>query len=84
MDADNSILWKKILGEIEIEVSEGNFIALFKPTSLLSFERNIATIACPSTMVIDLLRKRYYQTIKKTLDKHTGVDSEIVFLPKRY
>lgn len=82
MDVDNNILWKKILGEIEIEVSEGKFITLFKPTSLLSFEKNIATVACPSTMIIDLLQKRYYQTIKKTLDKHTGVDSKIVFVPK--
>ena len=82
MDVEKNILWKKILGEIEIEVSEGKFITLFKPTSLLSFEKNIATVACPSTMIIDLLRKRYYQTIKKTLDKHTGVDSKIVFVPK--
>lgn len=82
MNVDNNVLWKKILGEIEIEVSEGNFIALFKPTSLLSFKNNTATVACPSTMIIDLLRKRYYQIIKKTLDKHTGADSKIVFVPK--
>ncbi len=82
MNVESNILWKKILGEIEIEISEGKFITLFKPTSLLSFEKNIATVACPSNMIIDLLRKRYYQTIKKTLDKHTGVDSKIVFVPK--
>ena len=82
MDVDNNALWKKILGEIEIELSEGKFVTLFKPTSLLSFENNVATVACPSTMIIDLLRKRFYQTIKKTLDKHTGTDSKIVFVPK--
>lgn len=82
MDIDNSLLWKKVLGEIEIQVSRGKFISLFKPTSLLSFDANVATIACPSTMVKDLLQKRFFQLIKKTLDSHTGINTEIIFIPK--
>ena len=82
MNEENKLLWKKVLGEIETEVSKANFLTLFKTTGLLSFENNVATIAATSTMIIDLLQKRFYQVIKKTVDKHTGTDAKIIFVPK--
>lgn len=82
MSEENNILWKKVLAEIETEVSKGTFFALFKPTSLLSFENGIASIAAPSNMTIDLLQKRHYQIIKVALDKHTNTDTRIIFIPK--
>lgn len=82
MSDQNKALWKKVLAEIETEVSKGNFFALFKPTSLLSLENGVASVAVPSTMVIDLLQKRFYQIIKKTVDKHTKKDIRIIFVPK--
>lgn len=78
----NSALWKKILSDIETDISKANFLTLFQRTSLLSFEANVATIAVPSTMIIDLLQKRFYDVIKKTVDKHTNADTKIVFVPK--
>ena len=82
MNEENKVLWKRVLGEIETEVSKGTYITLFKTTGLLSFENGVATIAAPSTMIIDLLQKRFYQIIKKTVDKHTETDSKIIFVPK--
>lgn len=82
MKEENSILWKKVLGEIETEVSKGQFLTLFKPTGLLSLENGIASIAAPSTMIIDLLQKRFYTIIKKTVDKYTNTDTKIIFVPK--
>lgn len=82
MKEENEVLWKKVLGEIETEVSRGIFITLFKPTMLLSVEKGIASIAAPSTMIIDLLQKRHYQIIKKTVDKYTKADTKIIFIPK--
>lgn len=79
-DIDN--LWKTILGELETEVSKGNFITLIKPTSLISLEDNTATIAAPSTMIIDLIKKRFLTIIKKCLDKHTAADINIIFVSK--
>ena len=75
-------LWKKILAEIQTEISSANFLTLFKGTSLLSYEDNVATISAPSTMIIDLLNKRFYEVIKKTADKHLGNDVKIIFVPK--
>ncbi len=75
-------LWNKILGEIELEVSRANFLTLFKRTSLLSLEGDSLTIAAPSVMIIDLLQRRFYDIIKKSTDKHVGVNSKIIFIPK--
>ena len=75
-------LWKKVLAEIQTEVSGANFLTLFKGTSLLSLEDQVATIAAPSTMVIDLLNKRFYQLIKQAVDKNTRSDIKIIFVPK--
>lgn len=74
-------LWKTVLGEIETEVSKGQFLTLFQKTSLISLEQNTATIAAPSNIMINFL-KRFYTLIKKSLDKHTGKEVKIVFVPK--
>lgn len=75
-------LWEKVLGEIQTEISQANFLTLFKSTALLSFDEGVATVSAPSSMIIDLLQKRFYDVIKKTVDKHTGIDSKIIFVPK--
>lgn len=83
MDTTNtSQLWKIVLGEIQTEVSEANFMTLFKKTSLVSLDENTATIAAPSTMINDMIHKRFLPIIKKSLDKHTQKDISIVFTAK--
>jgi chromosomal replication initiator protein len=82
MSEENNALWKKVLGEIETEVSRANYLTLFKATALISLENGVASIAAPSNMVIDLLQKRFYSIIKKTMDKYTKVDTKIIFVPK--
>lgn len=82
MNINLNELWKIVLGEIQTEVSEGKYITLFKPTSLISLEENTATIAASSNMIIDLLKKGFYQIIKKSLDKHTEKNINIIFVPK--
>lgn len=79
---DQKELWGKILAEIELNVSRANFLTLFKRTALLSLEGNVVTIAAPSTMIIDLLQRRFYEIIKRAVDKHTQMDASIIFAPK--
>ena len=79
---ENKKLWSKVLGEIELEVSKANFLTLFKRTSLLSLNGDSLTIAAPSVMIIDLLQRRFYDVIKNSVDKHVGVNSKIIFVPK--
>jgi chromosomal replication initiator protein len=80
--SDTENLWKKVLSEIQLEVSGANFLTLFKNTSLLSLEENVATIAAPSTIVIDLLNKRFYDLIKGAVDRQTKADTKIIFVPR--
>ncbi len=75
-------IWNKILAEVELEVSRANFLTLFKRTQLLNIEGDTITIAAPSAMIIDLLQRRFYDIIKKAVDKHTGKDTKIIFAPK--
>jgi chromosomal replication initiator protein len=79
---ENNDLWNKILAEIELEVSRANFLTLFKPTHLLSVENDVVTVAAPSSMIIDLLQRRFYEIIKKASDKHVGKNTKIIFVPK--
>ncbi|MFH1186645.1 MAG: chromosomal replication initiator protein DnaA [Candidatus Levyibacteriota bacterium] len=75
-------LWKIVLGEVETEVSRANFLTLFKPTILFTMDNTTATVAAPSSMIIDLLQRRFYQIIKKSLDKHTKKNIDLLFVPK--
>ena len=79
---DLNKLWKKVLAEIQTDVSGANYLTLFKNTALLSYEDHVATIAAPSTIVIDLLKKRFYDLVKKAVDKQLGEDTKIIFVPK--
>jgi chromosomal replication initiator protein len=82
MEQDLNKLWQKVLAEIETEVSRANFLTLFKPTVLLSLDEKTATVAAPSSMIIDLLQRRFYQIIKKAVVKISEKDIEILFVPK--
>ena len=79
---DTKDVWKKILAEIELEVSRANFLTLFKRTQLVSIENEVLTVAASSSMIIDLLQRRFYEIIKKSADKHIGKNAKIVFIPK--
>jgi len=75
-------LWKNVLAEIQTEVSGAIYLTLFKNTSLLSFEDQVVTIAAPSSIVIDLLKKRFNDLVKKAVDKQFGENTKIIFVPK--
>lgn len=79
---DTKKTWDKVLGEIEVDVSKANFLTLFKRTALLSLEDNVATVAAPSTMIIDLLQRKFYDVIKKAADKRLGGNIKIIFVPR--
>jgi chromosomal replication initiator protein len=82
MDSAIDLIWKNVLSNIEKEVSRANFLTLFKQTALISYEENIATIAAPSTMVIDLLQRRFLPIIKQSLEKEVQKEVDILFIAK--
>lgn len=79
-------LWEKVLTDINLKVQRTTFNTLFRPTSLLSLDDGIATVAAPSVMVRDLLQKRFHNDITTLLEKHSGQNSDLIFIikePKR-
>lgn len=82
MESNYKLLWDSVLTEVKTEVSTANFLTLFKNTFIVSIEGDAVTIAVPSTMIIDLIQKRFHSTIKKALDRNLKNDSKIIFIPK--
>ena len=82
MHYDLEKIWTNSLEEIAKKVSRGTFFTLFKGTSLFSLEDNIATITAPSTMIINLLQKRFEGDIKTSLETQTSQVLDIIFIPK--
>lgn len=80
MNETTQSLWKNVLSEIEKNVSRAKFLTLFRHTTLISLEDNIATIAAPSMMMVDMLQKRFQADIKAILDKKTGRDITVLFI----
>ena len=72
-------LWKKVLAEIEIEISRPIYMTFFKGTELVSLEDAVATITTASFMNSEYIEKRYYGIIKKIIDKHTSQNVSLVF-----
>lgn len=75
-------LWKSVLEDLEKKISSANFHTLFKNSHLISLEENIATIAAPSTMIIDLLQKRFVKIVEESLTGISGKDISVLFILK--
>lgn len=82
MDLSFGELWKSALSEVQLQVSKATFLTLFRRTQLLSLENDVATIAAPSNMIIDLLKRRFYDVINNALKKQTGKTIKIIFVSK--
>jgi len=82
MEKDLSTLWTNVLEDLEKKVSKASFVTFFKHTELLSWDDKIATIAAPSTMIVDLLQKRFQTDIKVSIEKHTKEEVTLFFTTK--
>jgi chromosomal replication initiator protein len=77
LDLDN--IWKQTLVEIKKSVNKATFFTLFKDTSLVSIQDEIALIAAPSKIAIDMLQKKCLQEITGSLETVTGDKHSVVF-----
>lgn len=75
-------LWKKVLGILKPQLSKADFLSLLEKITLISLENNIATIAAPSAMVIDLIHKRFYALLKETICQLANQKLELILVPK--
>src|SRR5690606_9492327 len=67
---DTAVLWQTELGEIELGVSQGNFVTWFKNTRLLKIDENTVVIGAPNIFIKQQLEKRFNELITETLEKN--------------
>src|SRR5581483_7309945 len=82
MNTPLDIIWSAVLKHLEKEMSKATYLTLFKNTALLSLDDDIATIAAPSAMIIDLIQKRFLSVLKESLKKELQKEVDILFVPK--
>jgi len=76
---ENSKLWRLVLDELEISVSNPTFRTFFAKSSLVGFEAGVATISCANAVATQMIETRYYTLVKKILDKHSGQNTSLLF-----
>lgn len=68
-------LWQTVLGEIELSVSRGNFMAWFKTSELISNENGEVVIGVVNIFAKEQMPKRFNGLILEVLQKN-GVNAE--------
>jgi len=80
MTTNLETLWSGVITELKLSLSLPIFRTFFEKTKLLSSENQVATIACPSSYLADLIEKRYYSLIKASLDRLGGGNHSLIFV----
>lgn len=70
-------LWQAVLGEIELSVSQGNYVTWFKNTRLLRIKDGVVVIGAPNVFIKQQLEKKFNELIDETLKKN-GVEAKII------
>jgi chromosomal replication initiator protein len=76
---DLNSLWQNVQEELKISVSQTTYQGMLAQTTLISLERDVATIGCPNSYLRDLIENRYFSLIKEVLDKQTKSKNSLVF-----
>lgn len=77
---DNKSLWSSALEELQLNISNGNFLTWFKgKTAILDIKENIIEIGCNTSYTKDWLETRYFAQIKLVLDRLTDKNNSLVF-----
>ena len=64
---DLSKIWKKALGEIELEISRPNFLTWFKNSQFVSLKNGKGIIGLPNNFAKEWLKTHYHKLILKVL-----------------
>jgi chromosomal replication initiator protein len=72
-------LWQAVLGDMQVRLSKNAFENWLRPTSLVAFENDVATIAAPNTFGATTLESRYSVEIAKVLSDIIGRPVKVRF-----
>lgn len=77
-----SSLWKSVLGEIELTISEGNFKTWFKPTELIEYTDDHVTIGVTNIFAKRQFEVKFDQQIRSVLAKNGVNPTTIDYIVK--
>lgn len=60
-------LWQAALGQLELRVSQGNFLTWFRNTKIREIKEHIAVVETPSAFAYDWLSRKYCNVILEVL-----------------
>ena len=76
---NNKQLWRRVLSELEVNLSQASFNTWFKNTSITSKEKSSVVINVPNGFVKEWLENKYNINILKALQKHYPEIKKIEF-----
>jgi chromosomal replication initiator protein len=82
MIMNNEELWKAVLGELELSLSNGEFITFFKNTSIVSCENGRAVVAVSNPFAREWLENRVNMHILQSLQHLRGDITEFACVVK--
>lgn len=62
-------LWQAALGQLELQVSQGNFLTWFRDTRILEIKEGVVVIETPSRFAHEWLSKKYHNSILEALKR---------------
>lgn len=70
-------LWKAVLGEIELSISQAQFNTWFKNTSIFSLENGSVVISVPNAFAKEWLENKYKMILLRIFSKHDPLIREV-------
>jgi len=73
-------IWKRVLGELQIQVSKANYNTWLSESQGLSYSDDTLVVGVPSIFVAEWLSRRLYPLVRKTLIGILGKSVDVQFL----
>jgi chromosomal replication initiator protein len=83
MQTQESVLWQTILGEIQLNISEGNYKTWFEPAELIEIDDEQIIISHPNPFAKSQFEKRFNQEIEKILKNNGFSEPKITCVSKK-
>jgi len=72
-------LWQAVLGELQLQMTRATFDTWLRGSRVIAFDGNSLTVYVRHAYAVDWLQNRLLPVIKRTLQRHTGPEVEVVF-----
>ena len=73
-------LWQAVLGDMQTRLPRNAFDNWLRPTTLVAFEHDIATVSAPNLFTADTLQNRYAGQIERPFSEIVGRSVRVDFV----